>query len=279
MLFQGMHPDVYAARATRLEAWMHMQSTNPPIVDILREAIELKKLNNNLFKSTLFEDLIRDIYAHLYESIVPGLIAQDAVEENRVRMSVDNILTNQAPTVETPPVDFSAAQAEQQKSRARWLTQRELVRRAEAIAAKPAPTVPAKVLKALAPSPMSSKEQSKQLGQSGSTPALAVVIDLEKDNASSVPGSVHDSADDESELSEVDEEVADSKLMEASAERPALFPGLLAAKTEDVGDEDGNMGGITEDETHEGDDWHQQEEEPEVPETQPKESGVPESSW
>lgn len=273
-----MHPDTYAARATRLETWMHSQTTSPPVVDILREAIELKKLNNNLFKSTLFEDLIRDIYAHLYDSVVPDVIAQDAVEENRVRMSVDTILTNPTPSVETPPVDLSAAQAEQQKSRAKWLTQRELVRRAEAIAAKPAPTVPAKVLKALAPAPISPKEHGKPTGQPGSTPALAVVIDLDKDVPSSVPGSVHDSADDESELSEVDEEVVESKIRDAAGERPPLFPNLLGPKTEDVGDED--MGGVTGDETiDDGENGGQHGEVVDVPETQAKESGVPQGNW
>ncbi len=257
---------------------MHSQMTSPPVVDILREAIELKKLNNNLFKSTLFEDLIRDIYAHLYDSVVPDVIAQDAVEENRVRMSVDTILTNPTPSVETPPVDLSAAQAEQQKSRAKWLTQRELVRRAEAIAAKPAPTVPAKVLKALAPAPISPKEHGKPTGQPGSTPALAVVIDLDKDVPSSVPGSVHDSADDESELSEVDEEVVESKITDAAGERPPLFPNLLGPKTEDVGDED--MGGVTGDETiDDGENGGQHGEVVDVPEAQAKESGVPQGNW
>lgn len=279
-MFQGMHAETYQTRATRLETWMHGLTTSLPIADILREAIELKKLNNNLFKSNLFEDLIRDIYAHLYDSVVPNLVAQDAVEENRVRMSVDTILTNPTPSVETPSADLSAAQAEQQRSRAKWLTQRELVRRAEAIAAKPAPTVPVKVLKSLAPAPISPKEQS---GKPGSTPALAVVIDLEKDGASSVPGSVHDSADDESELSEVDDdvvEVVESRLTDATGERPPLFPNLRGGKMEDVGDGDEAIGGVSDDEApDDGEDEGQPEEALESGPTQGRESGVPQGNW
>lgn len=274
-----MHPDTYQSRAIRLETWMHAQATSPPIVDILREAIELKKLNNNLFKSNLFEDLIRDIYAHLYDSVMPNLVAQDAVEENRVRMSVDTILTNPTPSVETPSLDLSAAQAEQQKSRTKWLTQRELVRRAEAIAAKPAPTIPAKVLKPLAPALVSPKEQS---GKPGSTPALAVVIDLDKDGTSSVPGSVHDSADDESELSEVDEdvvEIVESRLTDATAERPPLFPNLRGAKTPDIGDGDDTMGGVTGDETVDEGENRDQDEDEEVLEPQGSQIGVPQGNW
>jgi hypothetical protein len=33
------------------------------ILELLRDALELKKLNNNLMKITMFEDLIADLYA------------------------------------------------------------------------------------------------------------------------------------------------------------------------------------------------------------------------
>lgn len=189
-----MDPELYQNNAARLETWMQSQTTNPPSLDILREAIELQKLNNKLFKSNLFEDLIRDVYAHLYDNVIPELHA----EENRVRMRVDNILTNPTPSVvETPPPDPANAQGEQHRSKANRVTPREIVRKAEAIAALRVPTAPAKVLKPLAPAPASAQEKA-----SSSNPNLAVAIaaDADKDPGSSVPGSVHDSADDESEL-------------------------------------------------------------------------------
>lgn len=235
-----MDPENFQSHTARLETHVHALPTSPPYLDILREAIELKKLNNNLLKPiNPFEDLIRDIYAHLYHSIMPDLIKNDAAEENRVRMRVDNILSNPTPImIGTPPPEGLGAPGGEQpkKSGARYVTAREMVRKAEAIAAKPAPTVPAKVLKPLAPAP------SSELGArpSSDAPRVAVVInaDAANDAGSSAPGSVHDSADDESELSEVDDEVADAEpepeVGDTTVERATMFPNLVDATANDV---------------------------------------------
>lgn len=270
-----MDPELYQNNAARLETWMQSQTTNPPSLDILREAIELQKLNNKLYKSNLFEDLIRDVYAHLYDSVIPELHA----EENRVRMRVDNILTNPTPSiVGTPPPDPANAQGEQHRSKAKWVTGREIVRKAEAIAAMRAPTVPAKPLKPLAPAPATEQERA-----SGSNPNLVVPIaaDADKDPGSSVPGSVHDSADDESELSEVDDALVDEKPEGIIEGRPPLFPNLPRGKgtAEDPAEIDTETGGeVNEEAEAEDNDDVEMEEEPQQP-TQVKGSGVPEGNW
>ena len=268
-----MDPDGFQAHSARLEAHVHALQNPPPLLDILREAIELKKLNNNLFRPiNPFEDLIRDVYAHLYDSIIPGLIKNDAVEENRVRMRVDNILSNPMPSmVETPPPEgFVGPGGEQPKrSGARYVTAREIVRKAEAIAAKPAPTVPAKIFKALAPAPTS----EMGIRPPSDASRLAVVVNNEgaNDAGSSVPGSVHDSADDESELSEVDDEVADAEPepepeeeedeeTRAQQTRTPLFPRLIGQtemdlhEAEDGTDDEEPVQGEEGDERMEGDD-------------------------
>jgi len=272
-----MDPETFQLHAARLETYVHSQQTTPPLLDILREAIELKKLNNNLFRPiNLFEDLIRDIYAHLYDNIIPRVMKNDAAEENRVRMRVDNILTNPTPAVvETPPPDAQGGE-QPRKSGARYVTPREIVRKAEAIAAKPAPTVPAKVLKPLAPAP------SMEIGAvpPSDAPRLAVVIhtDGANDVGSSVPGSVHDSADDESELSEVDEDQP-SDVVKA---RIPMFPNLLGSTADDREEIDGD----TNDERVNGeevgdevDDGEDQDMDAEVAEAPAKESGVHVGSW
>lgn len=223
-----MNPATFQLNAARLEAWAHSLSSNAPIIDVLREAIEFKKLNNNYFKSSIFEDVIGDIYAHLYETVVPELIAKETAEENRVRMRVDNILTTSSTNAtETPPPGPAGEQVGERRTKANRVTSREIIRKAEAIAAKPVLTVPAKILKPLAPAPAS--EQGKVPG----TPALAVVVhdDATRDPGSSVPGSVHDSADDESELSEADEEVLEVKATSAGETRAPLFPNLVSTNT------------------------------------------------
>lgn len=279
ILFQGKEVELFQNQAARLETWMHAQTASLPAMDILREAIELRKLNNGLFKSPMFEDLIRDVYAHIFDAIVPDLVAKDAAEENRVRMSVDNILSNPTPpATDTLPADVATGQGEQQKSKAKWLTPKEIVRKAEAIAAKPASTVPVRSTKAPVPGPLSITTGDKPLEGAR---ALAVVVEADRDPASSVPGSVHDSADDESELSDVDEEVVQITLTDATGERPPptpKFPSVLSAQqaAHDEG-EDTDRGSGEEDLN----DYKEQlaREGVEVSETQAKESGVPEGEW
>ena len=294
IIFQGMDPEVFQLHATRLETHVHSQQVSPPLLEILREAIELKKLNNNLFRPiTLFEELIRDVYAHLYDSIIPALVKNDAVEENRVRMRVDNILSNPTPRMaETPPPDSIGMQGGEQpkKSGARYVTAREIVRKAEAIAAKPAPTVPAKVLKALAPAP--ALEEGGRL--ESEAPRVAVVInnDLVTEVVSSAPGSVHDSADDESELSDVDDEVADAapEPRDAPIERPPMFPNLLSMPDdtaeeveEDINDGQGDGNEeeehLEEEELGEGEQGNEQEVDISAQDGPQKEGGVHEGNW
>lgn len=226
--------------------------TNSPILEILREAIEFKKLNNNYFKSGIFEELIGDIYAHLYDTFVPEIIAKETAEENRVRMRLDNILAAPTNAAETPPPDQAGEQGAERRTKANRVTPREIIRKAEAIAARPAPTIPAKALKPLAPAPASEEGRAAP-----SSSAIAVVINegLARDPGSSVPGSVHDSADDESELSEVDDEVAEDKPAKSVESRPPLFPNLVKVRTNESAGADTNGGGfVTANEAQDDDD-------------------------
>ena len=237
-----MNPETFQLNASRLEASIHLTMTNSPILEILREAIEFKKLNNNYFKSGIFEELIGDIYAHLYDTFVPEIIAKETAEENRVRMRLDNILAAPTNAAETPPTDQAGEQGAERRTKANRVTPREIIRKAEAIAARPAPTVPIKTLKFLAPAPISEQDRPAP-----NSPAIAVVIheDAVRDPGSSVPGSVHDSADDESELSEVDDEVVEDKPANAIESRPPLFHSLEKVGTNESTGGDNGGGFVT----------------------------------
>ncbi len=257
-MFTGMNPETFQLNASRLEASIHLRMTNPPILEILREAIELKKLNNNYFKSGSFEELIGDIYAHLYDTFVPEIIAKETAEENRVRMRLDNILAAPTNTAETPPPDQAGEQGAERRTKANRVTPREIIRKAEAIAARPAPTVPIKAFKALAPAPASEQDRPAP-----NSPAIAVLIheDTVRDPGSSVPGSVHDSADDESELSEIDDEIAEDKAANAVGSRTPLFPDLEKVGTNESAGADNGGGFVTANETQEDDDDDDDDEE------------------
>lgn len=71
--FKSVNHDEFNAIALRIEAWCQNPLTQHPVVDVLRDAIELKRLNNGLMKPLLIDDLIGDTYALLYTTIGPSL--------------------------------------------------------------------------------------------------------------------------------------------------------------------------------------------------------------
>lgn len=232
------------------------------ILDLLREVVELKKLNANLIKSAPIEDLVGDTYANLYESIVPQLITKSNAEENRVRMRVDHLLMKTNPVPDEPSIEplVLITKAARPKSVGR----REIQRKAEALVAKP-PLLT--IVPSIKPITISSETQvltaiaimEKDADQTKASTLLTVREreDVGKD-VSSVPGSLHDSADDESELSEIEdgaeEGVADYGEADGDEDGGAkmLFPNLSAkgSKAGD-GDEDKNREVEDEDEDEE----------------------------
>lgn len=169
-------------------------------------------------KSASIEDLVGDTYANLYELVVPELVVKSNTEENRVRMRVDQLLMSTSTVApEEPPAEPSA-----KSSRPKSVGRREIQRKAEALVARPPPppAVPSKP--ALAGSSTKTlavvaiPEREPEQAKSGALLAVREIEDAGKD-VSSVPGSLHDSADDESELSEI-EDAVDEAPDEAEAE-------------------------------------------------------------
>lgn len=249
LIFNSMSPEEFSVGAARLEAWVLTPGTVCHHVDILRDAMEYKKLNNNLMDKTFIEDLIADIYAWIYSRNVDELKAKETAEENRVRMSVDSILTNPTPAAfitNSFSADIPGGEQHSRVVRRQFsVTRRMIIVRAEALIVKP-PTIatPRPAPRALAPAPVS-----------GQSPAIAVVITRggtaigeAVSVPGSVPGSVHDSADDESELSDAEDFIEDPDLPPTNGKKmPAkpFFPNLLGARADEdaestMGEEGGN---------------------------------------
>lgn len=246
-----MSPEEFSVGAARLEAWVLAPGTECQHIDILRDAMEYKKINNNLMDKAVVESLIVDIYAWIYHRNVDELKAKETAEGNRIRMSVDNILTNltpapanvYSPLTEPPGNEQSGRGIRRQFS----VTRRMIILRAEALIVKPpAIATPKPAPRTLAPAPISS-----------GSPAVAVVIPSAGatiGESISVPGSVHDSADDESELSDVEDLVEEQDLPPQDQKKApppkAFFPNLLDVKADEdaesmIGDE-GENGTINE---------------------------------
>ena len=271
LIFSKMSPEEFSSGAARLEAWVLAPGTVCQHIDVLRDAMEFKKLNNNLMDKNIIENLIADVYAWIYSRNVDQLKAKEAAEENRIRMSVDTILMNPTPapfTVNNFAAEPSGGEQQGRAVRRQFsVTRRMIIVKAEALIVKPpAIATPRPAPRTIAPAPLPSHSA-----------ALTVVIPQEGATAGeaiSVPGSVHDSADDESELSDVEDLVDDAPLpqqMKKSPPKP-FFPNLLGAKGVDedadstIGDDGANTTAKDEGEAAEED--VELESEAEKPQTQ-----------
>lgn len=199
-MFKSISHEEFQVNASRLETWCHLPDTYSPIIDILRDVVELKKLNTSLMKPTLIDDLIFDTYAMLYGAVVPELAAKASGQESRERMRVDHLLMNTDDSVATsPPPATMTPDPAAIKPRAKGVGRKELLRKADAVVNKPS-----------AAPEVSRISNAAETGVSQQPPQEMSVVKEErgKEDAqgSSAPGSVHDSADDESELSEIEEE-------------------------------------------------------------------------
>ncbi|KAF5848765.1 hypothetical protein GGP41_009868 [Bipolaris sorokiniana] len=118
--FKSVNHDEFNTLALRLEAWCQNSATQHPVLDILRDAIELKRLNNGMMKPLLIDDLIGDTYA------ITG-------------SPFSMYHSGQIPSQHTTQVPQMVAQPEQPaKPRVKAVGRREISRRAEACVQKTA---------------------------------------------------------------------------------------------------------------------------------------------
>ncbi|EAS32430.1 transcriptional corepressor for histone genes (Hir3) [Coccidioides immitis RS] len=246
-IFKPLGHEEFVANATRLDSWTHSETAEPALIDLVREAVELKKLNGGLIKPGIFEDLVGDVYALIYEKTVPGILERIAKEENRERMKVDHLLSagDSVNDNHTPPPgldkspDKPPEKAPGPKARAKGVTRREVQRKADAIATKAAASRP----KPIRPADEDSKpvvvEQAATEGTANKAEAQEEVskpVSQQTPEAGEATGpaivpssalpSIHDSGEDESELSELD----DSKMSDPSKPSLPMFPNLLVKR-------------------------------------------------
>ncbi|KAF2033682.1 hypothetical protein EK21DRAFT_58370 [Setomelanomma holmii] len=97
--FKSVNHDEFNALALRMEVWCQNPLTQHPVLDMLRDAIELKRLNNGLMKPLLIDDLIGDTYALLYTTIGPNLPPLPSEQQQQAKPTPPPIL----PTMQHPP--------------------------------------------------------------------------------------------------------------------------------------------------------------------------------
>ncbi|KAI9800529.1 MAG: hypothetical protein M1825_004078 [Sarcosagium campestre] len=190
--FKPMEREKIFTDARHLENWCHQTSSPPPTLEIFSEVAELRKLNDKCVDPTAIDDLYCDTYAVLFAKMTPMLVAKAELEKSNM-MNVNNLLMNSGEKEGIqPPVS---------RYRLKGIGRKDLLRLADAAISKPQASgnPPARSVGRKprdAPGGANSTEPTSPLGPRGPN----------TNPASSVPGSVHDSADDEIEAGEGDDE-------------------------------------------------------------------------
>ncbi|KAJ5236653.1 hypothetical protein N7489_006744 [Penicillium chrysogenum] len=244
-VFKPIGWEEFSTKTARLESLPHLGLESRSILELLRDALELKKLNNNLMKITMFEDLIADLYARLYEINTPHLVEQ-ATEENKEKMKVDHVLMvgDGPPETSTPPTSVPASDTPAPRGRTKGIARRDIQKRADTIVnTKLAPrTVASKITAAGEPEPPATPQGvgSTTAGPSSAPPSSAKQVSITGDGSAEQMDE-HDTAD-ETGLSEND----DTKLGDEGAS--VLFPHVTDAEEGNTGDEGADEGDGEDDE-------------------------------
>lgn len=240
--FSNIAHEEFLARKEPLERWMQMQdSDTSAALDVLREVQELKKINQSLMKPGPIDDVIGDAYAYLFVSMGKQLWDEERkvkLEEEARRppppaanpsrnpmMSLTNLMnldggsdpTTALPTAASTPVPQPEHPAHPRKKPG--VGRREIRTCAETCMQKSAAPPTARTLAA-----------SNTRVQVVITPLRGAMGDVS--GVESATASIHDSADDESELSELEEDVGEAEEREEGGGDVVgrlLFPGLVSA--------------------------------------------------
>ncbi|KAK5098587.1 Histone transcription regulator 3 [Exophiala xenobiotica] len=99
-LFDSISFDEFTRQSETLEKWAHEPGTTTQYLDIIKDAIEIKKLNNSLMKGSAIDDLIGDAYACMYELFVSQLPPEEqaAPINSAVQGTFINLTSNTART-------------------------------------------------------------------------------------------------------------------------------------------------------------------------------------
>ncbi|KAI1205206.1 uncharacterized protein F4807DRAFT_290338 [Annulohypoxylon truncatum] len=284
--FKAISPEEFEIIASRISDWSSDPALVHPTLSALREIIELKKLNAGFMKAGAIDDLVTDCYTALYNEIgksLPGppistLIAEreqarfreearqsEKALESKPSNPLGNLLNPQSHEnsgTEGGAGDSAPANTEGvQRPRKTGIRRADILRKAEQAALR------------VQEGPKPTGTKSRGSVSSGKTPAAEEgkdgeandelrsengVVDEDTEmkdeevegDMSSAPGSVHDSADDESDLSDAPPE----DVLDEDEAQQLMFPNLkrsIDTRAEDTDSENSNAAGTSGEEEEE----------------------------
>lgn len=272
-VFKNMSADEFEIFAERMLDWAtDPNSQDHPAFEAMKEVVEFKKVNTGLMKAGPIDDLICDCYTAIYLEVgkslpgpTPEALLQERAQEREKVAEAEGKPSNPFSSLLNPQsVDISGGEAPAApqegvvKPRRAGVRRPDIVRKAEQAATRAieGPVRSARE-KAMRASVSSAKPRGSRAPTAEAHDGDVQMKDEDGGHESSPARSVHDSADDESDLSDVPPE----DLMDEE-EAALLFPGLVrratdksaAVKEADDGDEDDV------DESEEGDEEEEEQE-------------------
>ena len=253
-IFSGIDHQEFTKRKDPLEKWCQDPESKNPTLDALRDIIEFKKINSNLMKPGLIDDLIGDAYAYLFDTVgrklwnahaqdTNGLTEADDGKDTEPKSSNLNHMMNLDGAASSTPIasdngpKIDTGSADQAPvKRKMGVGRREIRLCADSCVEKRGASGPEHTSRPIPPDRVQ-----------------IIIPSQRRQNNDSLKGSIHDDADDESELSEIDDG-AISSLPSSPGEdilmRP-MFPGLARRAQEDDETLEGEGEGEDEDEQEE----------------------------
>jgi hypothetical protein len=232
-LLKSIPSEEFSAVSDVLNAWCNDPDSSHPALDCLRETMELRRINAPQAKPPAMEDLISDAFAVLYleigvklpRPVSPPMQSPPLIERTQGPMSLNSMVSNMdgstdpvQPQIQTQPT----SQAPEATRRIRGPSRKEIIRRAEgAVLRVPEQkSFPVRPQQSLTDGfVLKSNTDDSRRESLGANPSVLRLQEAGEDaEQSSAPGSVHDSADDESDLSDVPEDMDD--------EPAPMFPNL-----------------------------------------------------
>ncbi|KAK8029878.1 Histone transcription regulator 3-like, partial [Apiospora rasikravindrae] len=289
-VYKNVSQEEFEIIAERITEWSTDANTSDhSAFEALKEAVEFKKLNSALMKAGAVDDLIYDSYTAFYFEVgknLPGppleTLIKERAEANKVKKG--EIEKDKKPanpftallnpqSVENSGTDAAGPATATQEASARprraGVRRPDLLRKAEqaVMRAIDGPAKPTREKSRASVSSSKSRNNSRtptgEVGGQGDGDVEMKDDDAHEGHESSPSRSLHDSADDESDLSDVPDDILDDE------EAALMFPGLIRRNTqeaeeeEDEEDDEEGDGDADDEEEHE----EQEDGEEEVDET------------
>ncbi|KAH0187077.1 hypothetical protein KCV03_g6064, partial [Aureobasidium melanogenum] len=104
-IFSGINHDDFLRRKDYLEKWcQEPANANHPVLETMQEVIELKKINGGLMKAATIDDLIGDAYAYLYDTVGRRLWTLEEAKDEAMKQEALAKEQAATPSVERNPM-------------------------------------------------------------------------------------------------------------------------------------------------------------------------------